>query len=363
MRAMRVRLRAGAVAVTAAVVCAVAAGLASAAAPAKVCKVVTVTSRSHGTTTRQRKRVCETAAIGLTRSTVTAVGGRVTVHYAATQATVCTLAVTPAIWHGKNPAPVRCRGAYTFHVPPASPGRTWTFRFTARNPYREITAATRNLVATPAPANLVMSPGYSTNWSGYDIQGGGINGAAGTFTVPTITPSATAPETDTSEWVGIDGVSNGSLIQAGIHEQQIGNGTVMVWPWWEILPDPETQIGGMLINVGDSISVNIRRVSGTTWQIGLIDNTSAQSYTIRRSYAGPATSAEWIVEAPTIGSSTATLGNFSPVTFSGLGVNGVEMSLDRLFMVDNANTVISSPSPLDPNGFAVAYGNVAPPQP
>jgi len=342
------------------VVCAGAAGLASAATPAKACRVVTVTSRSHGSTIRQRERVCETAAIGLTHTSVTAIGGTVTVHYAASQASECTLAVTPAIWHGRNPTPVRCRGAYTFHVPPSSEGRAWTFRFSARNAYREVTGAARTLVATPAPTNPVVSPGFSTNWSGYDIQGGGINGAAGTFTVPTISPSG--PETDTSEWVGIDGVTNGSLIQAGIHEEDL-NGQLLVWPWWEILPAPETQIFGMPINVGDSISVNIHKMSGTTWQIGLVDNTSGQTFAIRRGYSGPSTSAEWIVEAPTIGQNTAALGVFSPITFSGLAVDGVEMSLDRLFMVDNTNTVISSPSPLDPNGFAVAYGANPPLQP
>ncbi len=354
-------LRAGALAVLVVAVCAVAAGSAVAAPPAKSCRIVTVTARAHGTTTHRRARVCETAAIGLTRATVTAVGGAVTVHYAATHATECTLAVTPTIWRGRNPAPVLCRGAYTFHVPPANGPRSWTFRFTARNAYREITGATRSLVATAAPANPVVSPGYSSNWSGYAIEGGGITGAAGTFTVPTLIPSGN--ETDTSEWVGVDGVSNGSLIQAGIHEEDL-NGQLTVWPWWEILPAPETPIFGMPINVGDSIGVRIHRVAGTTWQIDLVDNTTAQAYSIRRSYAGPSTSAEWIVEAPSIGPSTATLGNFTPaVTFSGLHVDGIAMSLDRLFMVDNTDTVISSPSALDPNGFAVAYGQNPPPQP
>jgi len=360
---MRVPLRTGAVAVLAAAVCAVAAGSAVAApspSPPKSCRIVTVTARAHGYTTHRRERVCETAAMGLTHATVTAIGGSVTVHFAATRATECTLAVTPAIWRGRNPAPVRCRGAYTFHVPPANGPRTWTFRFTARNGYRETTGATRSLVATAAPANPVVSPGYSSNWSGYAIEGGGITGAAGTFTVPTLNPSG--DETDASEWVGVDGVSNGSLIQAGIHEEDL-NGQLTVWPWWEILPAPETAIFGMPINVGDSIGVKIHKVAGTTWQIDLVDNTTTQAYSIRRSYSGPSTSAEWIVEAPTIGSNTATLGIFSPVTFSGLGVSGVEMSLDRLFMVDNSNTVISSPSPLDPNGFAVQYGQIPPPQP
>jgi hypothetical protein len=336
------------------------ASFASATPSAKACKTVTVTTRSHGHTARRRERLCETAAIGLTRPTVTAVGGTVTVHYASTQATECTLAATPLIWHGRNPAPVRCRGEYTFHVVPANAGRSWTFRFVARNRYGEVIGVQRILVATPAPTILGVVPGYSSNWSGYAFEGAGFASATGTFTVPSLSP--TQYESDTSEWVGIDGVSNDSLIQAGVHEEY-ADGQLTVWPWWEVLPAPETAIPSMNVNVDDSITVNVHEVFDTSWQITLTDNTTGQSYTTRQTYTGPSTSAEWIVEAPTIGSQTATLGDFAPITFSGLNVNGVEMSLDQLFMVGGGGNQISTPSALDPNGFAVAYGPTPPAAP
>jgi Peptidase A4 family len=329
---------------------------ASAAPSGSTCKTVTITTRSHGRTTHRRARVCETAAIGLDRTTVTAVGGTVTVHYAATHATACALAVSPSIWHGRNPTPVRCRGASTFHVPPASAGRSWTLRFTARNQYRQIVGVARVLVATPAPTTLGVVTGYSSNWSGYALEGGGITGTQGTFTVPTLQPTTPG---DTSEWVGVDGVSNGSLIQAGVHEEYNGR-QVLIWPWWEVLPDAEQQIRSMTVHAGDNVTVTVRKLTGSVWQIALVDTTNGQAYSINRTYSGPATSAEWIVEAPSIGNSIAALGVFTPVTFSGLVVDGVQMSLDWLFMVDGGNHVISSPSALGQAGFTVAYGPAGP---
>ena len=325
---------------------------ASAAPSGAVCRTVTVTTRSHGHTTHRRARVCETAAIGLTQTSLTAVGGTITVHYASTQATACTLAVSPGLWGGKNPMPVRCRGAYTVHVGPANPRRSWTFHFTARNQYREVVGVERVLVATSAPTTLGISPESSLNWSGYALEGGGITGAQGTFTVPSLQPTPG----DTSEWVGVDGVSNAALIQAGVHEEYT-NGTLSIWPWWEVLPDAEQQVTlAQPVSVADSITVTVRKLSGAVWQIALVDTTTRQGFSIDRPYSGPSTSAEWIVEAPSLGNSIAPLGVFTPVTFSGLHVQGVQMSLDQLFMVDGGNNAISSPSALDPSGgFSVTH--------
>lgn len=325
---------------------------ASAAPSGAACKTVTVTTRSHGHTTHRRARVCETAAIGLTRTSLTAVGGTITVHYASTHATACTLAVSPGLWGGKNPMPVRCRGSYTVHVGAADPRRSWTFRFRARNQYRQVVGVERVLVATSAPTTLGISPGYSVNWSGYALEGGGITGARGTFTVPSLQPTPG----DTSEWVGVDGVSNAALIQAGVHEEY-ANGHLLIWPWWEVLPDAEQQVTlAQPVSVADSITVTVRKLSSAVWRIALVDTTTGQGFSIDRPYSGPSTSAEWIVEAPSIGNSIAPLGVFTPVAFSRLHVEGVQMSLDRLFMVDGGNTVISSPSALDPStGFVVTH--------
>jgi len=260
---------------------------------------------------------------------------------------------------------VACRGTYTLHVPAASPRRAWSFRFAARNRYGESVTVTRSLVATAAPTNLTITPYTSSNWSGYALEGGAITGVAGTFTVPSLTPSTSWA--DTSEWVGIDGVTNGDLIQAGVHEEYDPySKQVSVWAWWEELPNPETAIDSSVITVtpGDTMTVTIHHLTGATWQISLTDNTTGQGFTTDQSYHGPANSAEWIVEAPSIGNTIATLGAFTPnVAFSGLSVNGVQMALDRLFMVDSGNNVISSPSPLDQTGFNVAYGPNAPAAP
>ncbi len=328
---MRPRLRGLVVALAAIAISVGGTALAAAAPPARVCRTITVVTRAHGGTTRRREHLCETAAIGLTRTSVTAIGGSITVHFAATQATECTLAVTPAVWRGRNPAPVHCRGKYTFHVPPANPGRTWKFTFLARNRYREVAGAVTSLVATPAPTNLPVLPGYSSNWSGYAVEGGGMNAVAGTFTVPTLSPPS-GGVADASEWVGIDGVSNGSLIQAGVHEE--ASRGVVRWGsgrGGRSCPPrrrPSGRWSSMPATRSRSTSTGCRAASGRS---ASSDVTTSQAFAIRQTYTGPSTSAEWIVEAPSIGSSTATLGNFSttPVIYSGLSIDGVAMSLDQ----------------------------------
>jgi hypothetical protein len=57
-----------------------------------------------------------------------------------------------------------------------------------------------------------------------------------------------------------------------------------------------------------------------------------------------------------------TLANYTPVTFTQLGVNPLSGSLARLEMVQNGATV-SVPSTLTANGFTVAYGSVTPAAP
>jgi hypothetical protein len=168
-----------------------------------------------------------------------------------------------------------------------------------------------------------------------------------------------------SEWVGIDGWSNALLIQAGVNESPDPNNPNLFYiqPWWEILPAPSTPITTMSVAVGDQVTVTISQVSGTEWAIALTDNTNGQSFTTDQTYTGPGTSAEWIVEAPTVNGSQTTLAPYSPeVDFSGLGFTGTQTTLTEVVMVQAAGQV-STPSALDSNGFNVAYGDVAPAAP
>jgi len=335
-------------------------GSASAATSARTCKVVTVVTHPHHRTVRRRARLCETATISLTTRTIPSGGGTFTLRYAATNWTSCTLAASPAFWVGRNPTRVNCRDGYTSHVPSTVNGRSWTFRFTARNRYGELATVAIVLRQQALQQPVVQQ---TANWSGYVLEGTGLYAAQGTFNVPNLSPTAGA--TATSEWVGIDGNSNNSLIQAGVHEgyDPVSN-TVLIYPWWEILPAPETPILSMTVNPGDSVTVTIARFSGTTWGIEVADKTTGQDFTTYQYYAGPETSAEWIVEAPSLlNGSIEQLGVFTPnVTFSGLGSNGNKVLVDELFMVQNG-AIVASPSGVDANGFTVAYGPIPPPAP
>lgn len=210
----------------------------------------------------------------------------------------------------------------------------------------------------------------SPNWSGYFVGGGPFTAVTGTFNVPTL--QTAAGETHTSAWVGIDGADNDSLIQAGIAEQyDPQTKLVFAHAWWEILPDLETPIP-MGIQPGDQMTVSIGQVSGTTWEISLTDATQNLHFVTDQTYSGPADSAEWIVEAPSIpapgttdlsSATVATLGAFTPnITFSNLLVNGAQSSLDVVQM-EQGGAVVATPSAVTPNGFSVAYGAAAPPGP
>jgi len=218
---------------------------------------------------------------------------------------------------------------------------------------------------TTSPEPLTPDSTESENWSGYWIGGGPFTAVRGSFNVPNVAPSS--DETDTSEWIGIDGASNDDLIQAGVSEDyDPATGRILVYPWWEILPAPATPIRTLRVSQGDRVTIAISRVAGTTWEIDVSDDTTGQVSRTTHDYDGAAVSAEWIVEAATSGdtNNVLTLGQFTPnVTFTNDAFSGPETSITSVSMVQGGVTV-ATPSPLNgSNGFTVAYGSTAPPAP
>jgi hypothetical protein len=221
-----------------------------------------------------------------------------------------------------------------------------------------------NTAARNAPAFA------STNWSGYALQGTSTtyHSITGAWAVPTITPSSSA--TYSSHWIGIDGFSNSHLIQTGT-EADSQNGTTTYDAWWEILPKPETVIPSMPVHPGDQFTASITKKSGSNWVIKITNITQNVSFSITKSYSGPGTSAEWIVERPEVGGTIAPLANYGTVTFNKRDtVNGGNPNLsyatDSIEMLANDNTtVISTPSTVNAegNGFRTAYGSTAPAPP
>ena len=222
---------------------------------------------------------------------------------------------------------------------------------------------------TTRPGALAVIREWSSkNWSGYAVTGTAFTQVTGTWRVPQVQVPRKRhyrKNTFSSSWVGIDGFGNGSLIQAGT-EQDWVNGKPFYQAWWEVLPAPETPISPMPIRPGDEMTVSI--TGGLPdWTITVTDVTTSQSSTTLHRYSGPETSAEWIQEAPTIGRHVATLAADATVTFDGGTLNGANPGLidtDAGAMYKGRHT-ISSPSvpDSDRDGFAVAYGALAPSAP
>lgn len=221
--------------------------------------------------------------------------------------------------------------------------------------------------STRPGASLAIREWTSKNWSGYALNGTDFTQVTGSWHVPMV-PTPTKKRhyrknTFSASWVGIDGYGNDSLIQAGT-EQDWLDGKAFYRAWWEVLPAPETPIASMTIHSGDEMTVSITR-GIPNWTITVTDTTTSQSYTTMQAYSGPMTSAEWIQEAPTIGRHVATLAPDSTVTFDGGTVNGANpglISSEAGAMFKGRRHQISTPSlpDSDKDGFAVAYGSVAP---
>jgi hypothetical protein len=220
---------------------------------------------------------------------------------------------------------------------------------------------TTTVPATGSGVSLTVSD--SSNWSGYAAMSGPYSEVKGTFTVPAIVSGA-PPDTQVSEWVGLDGTSQSdpSLIQAGVDEYpdpQSPNG-YDVQAWWEILPAAETNISTLQVRAGDQVSVTIWQVSSGTWKINVTDDTNGQSFTTPGEvYHGPGASAEWVVEATTecqLRCRTALLAPYTPpVSFSDLGMTGPKpTSIDDIVLMQGV-TNVATPSPLVAGAFQVSY--------
>jgi hypothetical protein len=112
--------------------------------------------------------------------------------------------------------------------------------------------------------------------------------------------------------------------------------------------------------------------SGTSWTITLADNASSHPWSFTKgpiSYSGPGASAEWVMEAPTVGGRIAPLAHYSTFAFDGGTVNGASPGLtaNEGGEIIQGSQVVSIPSGPDhdaaPDGFAIAYGSTAPPAP
>jgi hypothetical protein len=218
----------------------------------------------------------------------------------------------------------------------------------------------------PALVTSRTNAGWTSgNWSGYaGSVGSPATSITGEWQVPTITK--TKGNSYSSAWIGIDGFTNTSLIQTGTEEDWAG-GHAVYKAWWEILPANETVISSIVVHPGDIFTAQITKGSGANWTIVIDDTTSGKSFSITKSYSGPGASVEWILEAPEVNGSIATLAHYGNTYFINCwfdGGNAVFSAANRGIMVQGGKHV-STPSKPDAakDGFEVAYGAKTPPPP
>jgi hypothetical protein len=179
-------------------------------------------------------------------------------------------------------------------------------------------------------AGRIRSTWAASNWSGY-AETGTFTGVSGTWIVPQV--SRTTSATYSSAWIGVDGFNNSDLIQTGTEEDYY-NGSAHYNAWWEILPAAETAISSSSypVSAGDHMSAQIWETSTTVsigrsrqhstehvWQIAIADATKGWHFQTSQAYNGPGTSAEWILEAPSVGGRIATLNPYTINAPAGAG--------------------------------------------
>jgi hypothetical protein len=226
----------------------------------------------------------------------------------------------------------------------------------------------------------------SYNWSGF-AQGDAnktYQSVVDTWHVPTVNTSPSGSQYS-SDWVGIGGLNDPTLVQAGTEADNIGH-TALYRAWTEVLPAAEDPLT-LTIHPGDKIKTSVKLVSGV-WHMKVKDVTTGQSAgrTATQSSAGASeASVEAIHERPCIAdgctsvSDLATLTTTNNVTFDPgkyghtstanqplMHPYNSGATVDQMFMVNNSDTAfIASPSnpDSDNDGFAVADGSTQPAPP
>ena len=180
--------------------------------------------------------------------------------------------------------------------------------------------------------------------------------------------SRPVPLAASSQWIGIDGATNSSLIQTGT-SSITQNGGTQYFAWYEILPAVSMEIG--VVSPGDDMQATIIQDSPGLWTITILDNTSQNIFSNQFAYSGPASSADWIVEDPTVRraghhqSPTShpwpTLGPPRSATSESARPNVNSTGVTPIDMIDASSNIIAYPSTLTASGFTVTYGS--PPNP
>ena len=189
----------------------------------------------------------------------------------------------------------------------------------------------------------------STNWSGgvvYAPAGTSFKWIQGDWVVPDVDAPTQNQWYYAASWIGIDGDGSGDVCQAGVECDVFRSGgsiTRNIYPWHEWCCQPEVQITNLQVSAGDMITMLLCTPQGggsgggagsTTATVYFTNRTTGAS--VSYNFSAPTgtklvgNSAEWIVEAPTVGGSQSAIADYGQVFFNvceaypvtGAAVNG-----------------------------------------
>jgi hypothetical protein len=225
----------------------------------------------------------------------------------------------------------------------------------------------------PKTAHAAVTNGTSKtgsfNWSGYATTSS-TQQAYSRVSGSWVTPKISCPSREdqlTSEWVGIDGFTTGTVEQDGTLDWcYLGKATYFTW--YEMYPAGTIEVGKSL-RPGDHITAIVSR-KGTAYTLKVTDSKHHGSSFTKHSSCDASTcldeSAEWIAERPEFSIGIAPLGDFHSWTlYSGTQTrNGQygkisEAGNDRIEMVDatDAYALATTSSLSGGNKFKVSWHN------
>lgn len=243
----------------------------------------------------------------------------------------------------------------------------------------------------PGAAAAAASSAVSANWAGYAVTSSSatarFNRVAGTWVQPA-GKCTQGQETYSVTWVGLGGFNRGSkaLEQDGTAVDCTTSGRAVYSAWFELVPAAPVTMR-LTVHPGDTISASVAQRAGKTI-LQVHDLTTNVVRTAVRTVSGPdLSSAEWIVEAPSLCFTTThctplPLTNFGTVSFSDASVStsrsqhsaidARSLKVTRLELRDYSDgpgrryttsvtpaSGIASPLSASGNAFTVTWGELA----
>lgn len=203
----------------------------------------------------------------------------------------------------------------------------------------------------------------SNNWSGYAATDGSYTGVSAAWTVPSSTQTDRTVSADAA-WVGIGGISDQDLIQAGT-QAVILDGHTQYTAWYELLPDTQQTVP-LPLHPGDRVSTSVNEIAPGIWRITIANLTTQQTYQNTVAYDSSHSSAEWVVERPLAITETATgylpLSDFGDLSFDDAtfttpaGTHTLSNAdAEQLIMGGSGTRLLASPKEADAGSFTVSY--------